>query len=144
LSSRWRLAGRWIAGWWDRVVSPVVAAGDDVPGDGGVGDVADEMVSVDDAVVSSAQQREVGEVGLSRRRPNGSGGGRRTNAPVSCSQGSCTPIPQPQGRQLPRRRETRRAALIEDLPAATEDGRDDRSASHANLRTVSGAISEPP
>jgi hypothetical protein len=61
--------GRW------SVVAPLIAARDQVPRDSRcgstgdstgtgtrVGDVAGELVSVDDGVVSPAQQRQVGEV----------------------------------------------------------------------------------
>jgi hypothetical protein len=58
--------------WWGSVVASAVAAGDQIPRDSRcdgtgvgtrVGDVAGQLVSVDDGVVSPAQQREVGEVG---------------------------------------------------------------------------------
>jgi hypothetical protein len=57
--------GRW------SVVAPLIAARDQVPRDSRcdgtgvgtrVGDVAGELVTVDDGVVSPAQQRQVGEV----------------------------------------------------------------------------------
>jgi len=70
LATRETVAPRLVAVEWWPVVASVVAAGDEVPDDSprddagvrSVGDVADELVSVDDGVVSPAQQRQVAEV----------------------------------------------------------------------------------
>jgi hypothetical protein len=103
----------------------VVAPGDEVPGHGGRVNAAEEVVAVDHAVMSPAQQGQVVDPGLAAVGPMDQMVGV---APVSrggAARETAAAVAPPESGELPGRGQASRPAELEDFPATTKDDGDD-------------------